>query len=33
LFNREQLGSAIQDSPLVDRASAYSLVTSLTVDF
>jgi outer membrane protein len=33
LLNREQLGSAIKDSPLVERSSAYSLVTSLTYSF
>jgi len=33
LFNREQLGSAIADSPLVGASSAYGLVTSLTYGF
>jgi outer membrane protein len=33
LFNREGLGSAIENSPLVDRSAAYSLVTSFTYSF
>ncbi len=33
LFNREGLGSAIEDSPLVDRSAAYALVTSFTYSF
>ena len=33
LLNREEFGSAIDNSPLVDRSSAYSLVTSVTYNF
>lgn len=33
LFNREGLGSAIENSPLVDRSAAYALVTSFTYRF
>ena len=33
LLNREQLGSGIENSPLVERSSAYSLVTSFTYGF
>ena len=33
LVTREGLGSAIQSSPLVDRASAYSLVASVSYSF
>jgi outer membrane protein len=33
LLNREALGSGIRNSPLVERSSAYSLITSVTVKF
>ena len=33
LMNREALGNSIKNSPLVERSSAYSLVTSLTYSF
>jgi outer membrane protein len=33
LLNREGLGSAIRNSPLVERSSAYALVTSLSYKF
>ena len=33
LLNREGLGSAIENSPLVDRSAAYSLVTSFSYGF
>ena len=33
LVNREGFGSGIRTSPLLDRSSAYSLITSLTYNF
>jgi outer membrane protein len=33
LLNREGFGTGIRNSPLLDRSSAYSLITSLTYDF
>jgi outer membrane protein len=33
LLNREGLGSSIKNSPLVERSSAYALVTSLSYNF
>jgi outer membrane protein len=33
LFNREQFGSGIENSPLVERSSAHSLVTTFTYAF
>ena len=33
LLNREGLGSGITNSPIVERTSAYALVTSLSYNF
>jgi outer membrane protein len=33
LLNREGLGSSIKNSPIIERSSAYALVTSLSYNF